>query len=365
MRRRFVLLAIALLAAVAVVPAARAAAAVTATPLTAVGETPIAVYGGWVVWSEPGADGLYRVVAYHDGVKRTLNQIAPRTVPFDLDAGPDSRDRPAIVFSRCTTERDVHAMSAWATARGCRLRQATLDGAAESGLPTPGRGSASDSVPSRWGYRVAFQRRARNSDVSQLMLYDMQHNRIKKLPHGALPHHCPYRTGCKNPRYMGEFGELDLGARDVAYSWHLSAPAVTGVGFGTELRVVATATGRSLLAGSGYVSGACGGRSNLAPQATPGGVLFVSLQFFCEAAQGTVTATSFGAGGLLSQTTNVGGGVAYRVLRDAADGTMYAVLGPAHVDFNAKSAPMTLVRLSSFKLTKTDKVANEPFDTGL
>jgi hypothetical protein len=363
MRRCLAVLAAALLSAAA--PSA-VHAAVTATPLTTIAdETPIAAYGGWVAWSEKGADGKYRIVTFHDGRKETLSQIAPRSVPFDLDLGPGAADRPEITFSRCATEPDVRRPLPWATARSCRLRQVSLPGGGESGLAVPGRGSASDSTPSRWGSRVAFQRRARDSDVSQIMLYDLQHKRMKKLQHGAVPHSCPYRTGCKDPQYLGEVGELDLGVHDLAYSWHLSAPALYGVGVGWEARVVPTGTGRSLLAGDGYVSGACGGRMPHSPQAIPGGILFVSLQFFCENATGTVTSTTFSAGGLLSRTTDVGGGTAYAVLHDAADGTTYALLGPATVDPQSMTTPpMTLARVSGLKLTKTDRYAAEPFDTG-
>jgi len=351
-----------LIALLAFVPAAHA---VTATPLATVADdTPIAAYGGWVAWSEKGPDGLYRIVTFHDGVKETLSHIAPRTVPFDLDLGPGAVERPVITFSRCVVERDITAMEPWSKARSCRLRQVALPGGGESGVPVPGRGSASDSTPSRWGYRVAFQRRAKGADVSQIKLYDMEHRRMKTLPHGSVPHGCPYSTGCPHPRYAGETGELDLGARELAYTWRVTSPLVTGVGFAWEVRVVPTGTGRPLLAGDGYVSGACGGRAPHSPQATPGGILFVSLQFFCEQAEGTVTATSFAAGGILSRTTDVGGGVAYHVLRDAANGTIYALLGPATVDFNDTTAPLSLVRLSGLKLTRTDKVASEPFDTG-
>lgn len=345
---------------------APAAHAVTATPLTTVAaDTPISAYGGWVAWSEQGADGMYRIVAWHDGVKTTLNYIAPRSVPFDLDLGPGPAARPGITFSRCFPERDVKQMEPWSTARSCRLRQASLPGGGESGLAVPGRGSASDSTPSRWGYRIAFQRRARDADVSQVMLYDLQHKRMKKLPHGAVPHGCPYKTGCKNARYAGEVGELDLGSRAVAYSWRLTAPSVMGVGFGWEARAVTTASGRSLLAGDGYVSGACGGRSPLSPQAIPGGILFVSRQYFCEDVVGTVTAALFTRGGLLDRTTDVGGGVAYRVLHDAADGTNYAILGPSHRSTQTPlpADALTLVRLDGLRLPETDKRASEPFDT--
>jgi len=355
-----------LIALLAFVPAAHA---VTATPLATVADdTPIAAYGGWVAWSEKGPDGLYRIVTFHDGVKETLSHIAPRTVPFDLDLGPGAVERPVITFSRCVVERDVNQLEApLGAARSCRLRQVALPGGGEAGIPVPARGSASDATPSRWGYRVAFQRRARGADVSQVMLYDLQHERLKALPHGAVPHTCPYRTGCANARYRGEVDELDAAAREVAFSWRLAAPAVIGAGGAAwEMRAVTTATGRSVLAGSGYVSGACGGRRVLSPQAVPGGVLFLSRQFFCENVVGTVTSALFSTGGLLARTTDVGGGVAWRVLHDAADGASYVVLGPStrSTQTPLPADALTLARVDGLRLAETGKRASEPFDTG-
>jgi hypothetical protein len=53
-----------------------------------------------VAWSEPSPAG-YRLVVYHDGIIRTL-PVAPSTIPFDVDLGPDRRGRVAAVYQRCT-----------------------------------------------------------------------------------------------------------------------------------------------------------------------------------------------------------------------------------------------------------------------
>jgi hypothetical protein len=340
---------------------------VTVTDLAPVAaDTPISAYGGYVVWSEQGADGMWRLVAFHDGVTTTLSAVAPRSVPFDADVGPSPVDRPEVTFSRCAPEPDFTAQQPWAAAGHCRLRVVSLPGGGEAGLAVP-RTGASDSVPSRWGGRVAFQRRARGADVSQIMLYDFTHRRLKTLPHGAVPEGCPFTNGCTNAQRTAEVGELDLGPRAVAYSWHVAAPGLEGAGAGWELRLAPTgARRRSVLAGNGYVSGACGARTPYSPNVTGEGVLFLSRWYHCEQVEGTLTATSFASGGLLSRTDDVGGGVAWRIATDASSGVTYAVLGPVHRDTQTPlpAGSLRLVRLDGLQLTETGRRATEPFFTG-
>ena len=38
-------------------------------------------------------------------VRRRSSAVAPRTVPFDADVGPDLAMRPTVVYSRCERER--------------------------------------------------------------------------------------------------------------------------------------------------------------------------------------------------------------------------------------------------------------------
>ena len=358
--RRLLLAAVALLAA-----AAPASAAVTVTDLAPVAaDTPTSAYGGYVVWSEQGADGMWRLVAFHDGATTTLG-VAPRSVPFDADVGPDAADRPTVTFSRCAPEPDYTSQQPWAVARNCRLRQVALPGGGESGLAVP-RTGASDSTPSRWGGRVAFQRRAKGADVSQVMLYDFRHRRLKRLRHGAVPRTCHLAGGCARATHQAEVGEIDLGAREVAFSWHVAVPDAIGAGAVWELRAEQTASLTSVLAGNGYVSGACGARTPYSPNATAAGVLFLSRWYHCEQVEGTLTATTFAGGGLLSRTDDVGGGVAWRIAVDRSDGTTYAVLGPARRSTQTPlpAGSLRLVRLDGVTPAQTGKRAGEPFTTG-
>ncbi|HWI71364.1 MAG TPA: hypothetical protein VNT55_05385, partial [Baekduia sp.] len=244
-----------------------ASAAPTVTPLTPVADdSPLSAYGGWVVWSERDAEGKWSLWTYHHGIRARIERVR-KLVPFDADVGPDDQGRPTVTFSRCKVEPSPDSPQPWSTAKGCRPRAVTLGDGMERALHVGHRpDGGSDSTPSLWRGRVAFQRRVPGSDVSRLMAYDFTTHRLTTLPHGAVPHACPYTNGCPKARPSGEVGELDLGARAVAYSWHVAAPGMIGVGPGWELRLAPTGAGRrTVLAGNGYVSGACGARTPYSP----------------------------------------------------------------------------------------------------
>jgi hypothetical protein len=353
----------ALLAATLTLGVAGASAAATATDLAPVAsDSPTTAYGGWVVWSEQRDDGLWTLVGFHDGVKTALTAV-PGSRPFDADLGPDAHGRPTLVFSRCAVEPDPRALQPWAVARDCRLHELDPAGGVEHPLGVPRPRGAADSTPSLWRGRVAFQRRAGGADVARLLVYDFATRRTTTLRHGAVPHGCTFVGGCPHARYRGEVGELDLGARTVAFSWHLAAPNVTGVGAAWEMRAERIADRRSVLAGSGYVSGACGARTPYSPNATATGLVFLSRWYHCEQVTGTLTSTTI-ASGLLSRTDDAGGGIAWRIARDGA--TTYAVLGPGHRDTQTSlpAGSLRLVRLDGLALQPTGRRASEPFITG-
>lgn len=289
--------------------AASASAAPTATPLAPVaGDAPIAAYGGYVVWSEKGADGLWRLVRFHAGVKETLTSVAPRSVPFDVDAGPGALDRPEATFSRCADET---------AQRGCRLRVIALASGGEAGLAVPHRAGYDDTLPSLWHYRVAFQRRQHGARVAQLYLYDFTTRRLRRLRHGFVP---------DVPKATGTATAIDLVRGVVAFGW-ASEPASVGVGPRTEVRAERTYGLLQVQADPvGYVSGACGGRQPRSPNATARGALFLDLRTPCEQSHAFPSAVALRSGTTL-QGPEVEG--LWRVARDAATGTVYGVAGGA------------------------------------
>jgi hypothetical protein len=305
------------------------AAVAVASPLAPVpADTPVSAYGGHVVWSEQNPDTTWSLVDWHDGVRTTL-PVPTREDAFDADVGPDAEGRPTVTYSRCPID----------VTKPCSLRALTLSrpGAAERRIPVPRTAGASDVRPSVWRDRLVFARRINGGFVPELMLYDFATHRLTTLRHGTVT-----RGGITN------VDEVDLGAKTVAFSWRLMGTNVIGTGTGWELRAERLADRRMVLAGSGYVSGACGGRRTLSPNATAGGVVFLSLMNHCGTPEGTVTSATFASGGLLSRTEDVGGGTATRIARDAATGATYAVAGGQ------------LVRVSGLALQPSGKHAHPP-----
>lgn len=286
-----------------------AARAVTVTPLAPVaGSAPISAYGGYVVWSEQGADGLWHLVRFHDGVKETMSAVAPRSVPFDVDAGPGALDRPKATFSRCADE---------AAQTGCRLRVISLTSEGEAGAAVPHRDGYDDTLPSIWRSRVVFQRRKRGARVAQLYLYDFTTRRLRHLRHGYVP---------AGATATGQATAIDLVGGVVAFAW-ASEPAALGVGPRTEIRAERT---RDLTQAQaqpvGYISGACGGRNPRSPNATASGALFVDLRTPCGGADGFPATLSIGR-----RATSRGAAIPglRRFARDAATGAVYAVVAGA------------------------------------
>src|SRR5439155_19173660 len=95
MRKTLGLFALVLTAFLAPALSARADVVIARLPAL----SPIDAYHGRVVWSEPSTAG-YRLVVYRRGIARTL-PVAPSTVPFDVDLGPDRHGRVVAVYQRC------------------------------------------------------------------------------------------------------------------------------------------------------------------------------------------------------------------------------------------------------------------------
>jgi hypothetical protein len=347
------------------VVASRAPAATTTTPLAPVADdTPISAYGGWVVWSEKGADGLWHLVSWHAGVKQVVPGVGPRAVPFDVDIGPEETGNPVVVFSRCATEPDATLPLPWSAARGCTLRADNLANAdSERPLSVHPPKGASDSTPSVWGTHLAFQRHTSGSPVAQLMLHDFGTHHTATLRHGAVSHACPYRSGCAKAAIGGEVDELDLGPRAVAFSWRVQAPAVEGVGVGWEMRVERLHDQVSVRAGKGYMSGACGGESPSSPNVRAAHVLFLDRRAHCDGLDDVVTDTEVGSGLLWRGTSP--GVVLWRVARDAKTGALYGVAGPGHQEPGdpVPGNALTLVQLHGMTLQPTGRRAGSPFLT--
>src|SRR4051812_37025041 len=121
--------------------------------------TPVSAYAGRLVWSayDP-ATGTFRLTETHGtpaGPQTTTLPVAPRTVPFDADVGPDADGAPTVVYSRCATEPrpggvelpGAAGLPVWATGRGCDVFRYRLGAAGETRDDTVSTRAASEFLP--------------------------------------------------------------------------------------------------------------------------------------------------------------------------------------------------------------------------
>jgi hypothetical protein len=257
--------------------AARAATTTTLAGLPGAAQA-LTAYGGWVVWSARDASGMWYLTSWHDGQVARL-PAAPRSSPFDADAGPDGQGRPTLVYSRCTrdpsTANNTAPVPDWATARGCRLYLQTLGHGHERRLGGVLTGARTDSnyAPSIWGDRIAFARLASRAHTAQILLY-RNGARLHRLAGGTPP--CVHTITSCTPK-QGHAGALalDLGPRVLALSWLIRAPNVGGVADGTELLAVPLDGRPNTLAESGFFSGTCGALTPNSPNAAGTGVAYL------------------------------------------------------------------------------------------
>jgi hypothetical protein len=285
----------ALLAALAAGPAAVAAQAPVPAGSTTPGNPPgpvvastllsalpgaaqsLTAYQGWVVWSARDATGAWYLTALHDGEVARL-PAAPRSTPFDADAGPDSQGRPTLVFSRCTrapTSTKTAPVPDWATAGGCRIHELTLGHGREhrlAGLPAGGPRD-SDYAPSIWRGQISFARLPAGAHTARILLSGPR-GRLRRLAGGTPP--CVHTVSGCSPR-QGHAGALamDLGPHVLALSWLIRATNVTGIADGTELLSVPLDGHANALADSGFFSGTCGYLTPNSPNATGAGVAYL------------------------------------------------------------------------------------------
>ncbi|HEY5144063.1 MAG TPA: hypothetical protein VII98_11250 [Solirubrobacteraceae bacterium] len=166
---------------------AGSAIAQTRVPVSA--PTPIAAYGGRLVWSRPdGAGGFELVQRVGDGPVTRL-PVPSRSVPFDVDLGPTSGGRVLAVYARCATEPMLTQGSSiplYETGRRCDVYKLDLNGGREERYTKVNASDATEFWPTYWKGRVGFARvYDKGPRVSYLYVKDVASSRpSERLPGG-------------------------------------------------------------------------------------------------------------------------------------------------------------------------------------
>lgn len=156
-------------------------------------------HAGRTAWSSfDTQERVHRLVTVEDG--RVVATDAPSSPhPFRLDVGPGPDGEPVAVYPRCTDEVACDLfLYDFATRRERRLRVSTKE--------------ASESLPSIWGSRIAFARRA--GGVSTMWIADLDGKDAAQIPGGR-------QTGPSGPL------ALELRGSRAAFVWSRQAEGGT------------------------------------------------------------------------------------------------------------------------------------------
>ena len=129
--------------------------------------TPVSAHAGRVVWSDYDAATNAYYLTQRSGGLTSRVPIRPRSVPFDVDLGPDANGETVAAYSRCARDpkrRDprignaIAQMPGWASGRGCDLYRFDFATGRETRIATANSPGASEFLPTIWKATVAFAR---------------------------------------------------------------------------------------------------------------------------------------------------------------------------------------------------------------
>jgi hypothetical protein len=279
-------------AAMLVFLAATSPATADQTITTVAAPTPVSASGGRVVWSAFDATKRdYRLMTESGGTVAAV-PVAPRSVPFDADVGPDPNGHTIVAYSRCRRDpsrRDpaignaIAQMPDWSSGRGCDLYKFDFTTGREAKIASANSAGASEFLPSVWKRRVAFarvyeRRSGRAGERAYLYVRPLARaGRTKRLPAGSRssqkfcsgkPQHC---------RFLVEPGPtaLDLAGRRLAFGW--DSGAEIGPTSSVYLSAVSGHPSKRLL--SRVVSGDIQGAEIVAPVIVDGQVVWTLTLF--------------------------------------------------------------------------------------
>jgi hypothetical protein len=227
------------------------AAAETGDIATLDRNTPIASYGGRLLWSAyDDATKQYVLTTRVNGITTPV-PVARRSVPFDADLGPDAQGHVVAVYSRCTREitpSGSFAPSLYNRGRGCELYEYDFTAARETKLTAANAPAASEFWPTVWRGTLAFGRTYDNKRddpyvYTRALAGPGRSVRRAGGPRAACSHSAG-RTQCADPR-LSRPEDLELYGRRLAFTWRYAG---FGEGLTTEIRMDTLGAGQTRVA---------------------------------------------------------------------------------------------------------------------
>jgi hypothetical protein len=198
--------------------------------------TPIAAYGGRLLWSTyDGANGQYALTTRANGITSAV-PVARRSVPFDADLGPDADGHVVAVYSRCTREitpSGSFAPSLYNRGRGCDLYEFDFATAHETKLATASAPRASEFWPTIWKGTLAFGRAYDGKpDYPYVYARSLTGSGPSTRQPGG-PRNACARGQCSDPR-LSRPEDLELYGRRLGFTWRYAG---FGEGLSTDIRM--------------------------------------------------------------------------------------------------------------------------------
>jgi len=230
------LLAFVCAGAAAVLPTASAFAATTIAVEPYASK--LAAYRGVLAWSHWNATlGQFQLMARYGGADHVL-PVAGRSVPFDVDLGPDASGHTVAVYSRCRRDRSAWTLGAsfasFAAPGGCALYRYDFATGREARIPRI-VGSGSFYLPTIWKNEIAYVRLGA-SGAPRLFMQPLRATRHHPIRAISLPGGSASATGGPGPV------SLDLRDGELAFAWHDVARTRYGSMFDSTIYVDTVAT---------------------------------------------------------------------------------------------------------------------------
>ena len=215
---------------------------------------PVSAYGGRIAWSSyDAAQQNYALMTRVNGVNSVV-PVARRTVPFDVDLGPDQNGDTVAVYSRCSREPGprkpvtgniiANQMPNWSSGRGCNLYRFNFATGRETTVAAANSPGASEFLPTIWKTRVAFARvyeRKQGIGGDRAYLYFRGVEGAGKSVQVPAGSRSTQRFCSGKPRRCKRLVEpgptaLDLAGRRLAFGWDSGASDPTTAAYYATLR---------------------------------------------------------------------------------------------------------------------------------
>ncbi len=231
--------------------------------------TTISAIDGRIVWSDyDPAVKRYFLTQRLAGVTSRL-PVNPRSVPFDLDLGPDADGKPVAAYSRCRREPPprnpprgaLAQLPEWRRGSGCDIYLYSFEEGREVLVRFTSTRAASEFLPTVWTDRIAFARRferRRGRAGRRAFLYVRPNTLFTSQGRRGNTRRVPGGPGTRpGPT------SLDLATRRLAIGWDSTDPRPLSSVFLDVMRNTGRTAQRRLDRGH---SGELQGREFIAPQ---------------------------------------------------------------------------------------------------